>query len=138
MDVSSSPLFVVGECRVPPSAVRWEFSRAGGPGGQHVNRTESRATAVLTVSGVDAPDQVRDRLLECFGPILRVSCASSRSQWRNREEALELMTERVRDCLRSVADRRPTRVPLRAKLARSADKRRRSAVKSLRRDRPQW
>lgn len=122
---------------VPVSLVRWRFDTAGGPGGQHANRTASRAEASLNfdeVEGVDASVMARWRAR--FGPVLRVNVGRSRSQSRNRELALAELERRLADALRQPRARRPTQPSRSAKRRRAEDKRRRSQTKAARR-RPQ-
>lgn len=111
--------------------VAWRFDPAGGPGGQHANRTNSRVEASLelsTVRGID--DQVRERLIARLGPILRVVVDSSRSQNRNRYQALDEIERRLRVAVQVVPDRRQTKPGRRAVERRLAMKRRRSERKA--------
>ena len=118
-------------CRVSARDVAWRFDPAGGPGGQHANRTNSRVEASLelsTVRGID--DQVRERLIARLGPILRVVVDSSRSQNRNRYQALDEIERRLRVAVQVVPDRRQTKPGRRAVERRLAMKRRRSERKA--------
>lgn len=119
---------------IPASALTWSFSHSSGAGGQHLNKTSSKATVVLDVTAVrTAPDQLARILITC-GDTVTVMSQSSRSQWRNRQ-----------NCLRQLADiidaasapppvaRRRTR-PTRASVERRLEgKRRTSEKKSARR-----
>ena len=71
--------------RILESDLTWRFSTAGGPGGQHVNTSNTRAEVSLDVaSAIGLPDWARARLLESLGPVVSVSAGDTRSQWRNR------------------------------------------------------
>lgn len=121
-------------CAVPVGEVRWRFSPSSGPGGQHANRAHTRVEASLDLtaaSGID--DEVRRRLVERYGPELRVVVDEQRSQLRNRAIALERLEERLRKGTARRRRRRPTR-PTRSSVARRlAEKRRRSERKRERR-----
>lgn len=91
--------------------VRVDTFRASGPGGQHVNRTESAVRLVHLPSGVV------------------VTAADTRSQLRNREIAFERLIERLKRLNRVPRKRVPTRVPKSAKIRRLEGKRRRADTK---------
>ena len=73
------------------------------------------------------------RLVERRGPVVRAVAQDERSQWRNRELALERLASAIRDGLRVERKRRPTRPTAAAREQRLEDKRRRSKAKRLRR-----
>lgn len=83
-----------GSVVIPPNELNWRFSRASGPGGQHVNTSSTAAELRFDVAGSDAlPPAMKARALErlggrLVGGVLIVRAASERSQRRNREEAL--------------------------------------------------
>jgi len=127
-------LTVSRSLHIPMAELSWRFSRSGGPGGQHANTSDTRAEVVFDVAGSPSlgPRQ-RARLLERFGPEVRVAASDERSQARNRALALERLADRLRLALEIQAPRRATR-PSRASGARRMDaKRRRSETKRLRR-----
>jgi ribosome-associated protein len=105
--------------RVAPSALRWRFSRSGGPGGQHVNTTESKVELRLIVEESGLPDHVAERL----GDEIRVIESSSRSQHRNRETALQRLLALVDGAARPQITRRKTRPKRGAVESRLQDKR---------------
>lgn len=131
---------VTGTVQLDPRELRWRFSRAGGPGGQGVNTTDSRVELLFDVARTAAlsePQRARvtaalgDRLVD---GVLTVTAAEHRSQLRNRRAALGRLIETLRAALApSPPPRRPTR-PTRASVRRRAEtKRRRSETKRLRR-----
>ena len=134
-----SDIFINDRLSVPMSDLRFETARSSGPGGQHVNKTESRVTLVFDLdAAVTLSDEMRQRVRECHPNRiskrgqLRVSSQSHRSQKANREETVERFTDLLRDALAPVQERRPTRVPSRARRQRAEDKRRQSSKKALR------
>lgn len=120
--------------RIPLGAITWRFSTAGGPGGQHVNTSNTRAEATFDVAGCEAlPGWARDRLLERLGPTVAVAAGDTRSQARNRELAIERLVERLTRALERQPVRRPTRPTAASRRRRLEAKRRRSQIKGDRR-----
>lgn len=70
---------------VPLSALAWSFSRSGGSGGQHVNKTSSRATLTVATGDVLGPSDLLERISTRLGPSIVVVSQESRSQWQNRQ-----------------------------------------------------
>jgi ribosome-associated protein len=119
---------------IPRSEIELRFSRSSGPGGQHAQKTESRAEAVFDVEASAAltPTQKR-RVIAKVGPVVRAVAQDERSQWRNRELAVERVVEALREALKVERRRRPTKPTAAAKERRLEQKRRRSEAKRLRR-----
>ena len=78
------------------------------------------------------PAQKR-RVIDRSGPVLRAVAQDERSQWRNRELAVERLVEALRRALRVERRRRPTAPTAASRERRLEEKRRRSATKRLRR-----
>lgn len=125
--------------RVPESELTYRFSRSSGPGGQHVNTTDSRvevlwdlgATAVL---GPQQKERARQRLAgRLRGDVLSVTSSQYRSQHRNREAARVRLEELVAKAVEPPRPRRATR-PTKGSVRRRLDaKGRRSELKQQRR-----
>ncbi len=131
------------ELRLPLSELDVRASRAGGPGGQHVNTSSTRVELWWDVAGSRAlSEEQRQRLLaRLAGRLdrtgrLRVVEGGSRSQLRNRQAATERLTRLVAEALRIPKTRKRTRPSRAAKAARLEAKRRRAAVKRERRRPP--
>ena len=119
---------------IPVDEIELRFSRSSGPGGQHANRSETRVEALFDVEASQAltPTQKR-RVLSRAGPVIRAVAQDERSQWRNRELAVERVAEQLRIALRVERRRVPTKPSAAARERRLEDKRRRSTTKRLRR-----
>jgi ribosome-associated protein len=122
---------------LPLSEVELRFSRSSGPGGQHANTSETRVEAVFDVESSGAlSDAQKRRVLAKAGPTLRAVAQDERSQWRNRELALERLVDQLREALRVERRRVPTKPSAAALERRREQKRRRSQTKRLRRPPP--
>ncbi|MEO5574804.1 MAG: alternative ribosome rescue aminoacyl-tRNA hydrolase ArfB [Gaiellaceae bacterium] len=119
---------------LPLAEVELRFSRSSGPGGQHANTAETRVEAVLDVEASSAlTDAQKRRVVAKAGPTLRAVAQDERSQWRNRELAVERLVEQLRLALK-VERRRVATKPTKASRERRLDsKKRRSRTKRLRR-----
>jgi ribosome-associated protein len=119
---------------VPRSEIELRFSRSSGPGGQHAQKTESRAEAIFDVEASAALTEAQKRrVIAKAGPVLRAVAQDERSQWRNRELAIERVVDALRAALRVERRRRPTKPTKASKQRRLEDKRRRAQTKQLRR-----
>ena len=119
---------------LPRSEIELRFSRSSGPGGQHAQKTESRVEAVFDVHASSAlTERQKSRVVGKAGPVLRAIAQDERSQWRNRERAVERLVEQLRAALRVERPRRPTKPTKASRERRLEQKRRRSEIKRLRR-----
>jgi len=128
---------------IPSSELRWRFSRASGPGGQHVNTSDSRAEVTWDVVGSAAlSDSQRAIMLSrldkrLVGGTISVIASERRSQLRNRESALERLADILRTALLpEAAPRRPTKPTRGSERRRLVAKVQRSATKQQRRRPP--
>ena len=122
---------------LPLTEIELRFSRSSGPGGQHANTAETRVEAILDVEASSAlTDVQKKRVIAKAGPTLRAVAQDERSQWRNRELAVERLVDQLRDALK-VQRRRIATKPTRASRERRLEsKKRRSTTKQLRRRPP--
>ncbi len=116
----------------------WRFSRSGGPGGQSVNTSDSRAELRLDLMELSEPFRTRARTRLAArlvdGSVLAVTASDERSQLRNREAAEARMIEILRRATAPPPHPRRTTKPSRGSTERRlADKRRRADVKRTRR-----
>lgn len=134
MDLEVSPALTI-----PAAELRWRFSRSSGPGGQHVNTTDSRAELSWNIAGSGVlSDEQRAMLVARFGRrlisgVITVTASERRSQLRNRELALEKLAALVTEGLAPDAPhRRPTKPTRGSDRRRLATKQQRSATKRQR------
>jgi ribosome-associated protein len=119
---------------LPVSEIELRFSRSSGPGGQHANTSETRVEALFDVEGSAALSEAQKRrVLAKAGPTIRAVAQDERSQWRNRELAVERLVEQLREALRVERKRVPTKPSAAVRERRLEGKRRRAQTKRLRR-----
>ncbi|AZZ53670.1 alternative ribosome rescue aminoacyl-tRNA hydrolase ArfB [Rathayibacter festucae] len=133
-------LEVSARLTIPASELQWRFSRSSGPGGQHVNTSDSRVQLTWSVAESAAlTDDQRERLLQRLAQRLvsgaiTVTVSQERSQLRNREVALTTLRDLVGAALAPpAAPRRPTRPTRGSGRRHLASKQQRSATKQQRR-----
>lgn len=123
------------------SEISFTSSKSSGPGGQHVNKTESKATLKwsfsenqsLKVAEVDRLIFLAGKRVKADGCI-HLSSEAHRSQKKNQQECLKRLRELVIKAITPPKKRKPTKVPRRKKEERLKAKRKQSEKKSLRRE----
>jgi ribosome-associated protein len=118
---------------VPAADMEWSYSTPGGPGGQHANRASTRATLSIRINAVRGPADLCAVLARNLGASVRVSVASHRSQYRNREACIARMVEKLESASRVRPSRTSSAPSLASRRARLEGKRRLGQKKSLRR-----
>jgi ribosome-associated protein len=126
---------------IPEHELDITTSRAGGPGGQHVNKTSSRITVRWNVPNTTAlteeqKKQVIEKLknqITSDGDII-VHNSSSRSQLHNKKAALLDLAHKIRKALHTHKKRMKTKTPAGVKEARLKEKKSRSSLKKTRRN----
>jgi len=128
---------------IPLAELRFQFSRSGGPGGQHANKTATQAELTFDVKGSPSltPEQKRRVLARLRGyaskeGVLRLTCQTTRSQAQNREEVVQRFQALLREALRQRKRRKRTKPTRASRERRLAAKKRRSGIKRMRRFRP--
>ncbi|QEV46841.1 aminoacyl-tRNA hydrolase [Streptomyces vinaceus] len=131
------PYVIRGSVALPEAELAWRFSRSSGPGGQHVNTSDSRVELLFDVAATKAlPEVWKERALERLAGrlvdgVLTVRASEHRSQFRNREMALVRMASVLAEATAAPPKaRRATKIPrginerrLREKKARAQTKR---------------
>jgi len=124
---------------VPADALEWQFVRSSGPGGQHVNRTSSKAVLRFDVGRcVGLPEDVRQRFLArersrlTQEGVLVISSQRHREQPRNAADCLAKLSAILEQALVRPTPRRRTKTPRSAVRDRLDEKKRRSKTKRLR------
>jgi ribosome-associated protein len=117
----------------------FKFSRSGGPGGQNVNKVNTRVTVLFDVAGARGfSDSQKKRILKWLATrankdgVIRVVSQKYRTQKANREAAVERLGELLSGALKKKAVRKKTKVPEYARQKRMEEKKRRSLLKKQR------
>ena len=117
------------------SEIAFRFSRSSGPGGQHAQKTSTRAEALFDVAeSAGLSDAERTRVLAKLGPVVRAVAQDERSQFRNRELAAERILEQLAEAVKVRRRRRPTKPTAASREQRLDEKRRRGNTKRPRRN----
>jgi ribosome-associated protein len=130
---------ITGALNIPLSELSFSFSRSSGPGGQNVNKVNTRVTLAFDVVhspslGDRQKQLISSRLASRINKngVLRIAADSCRTQAGNRQEVLRRFVGLLRQALHEQPPRRKTRVPKRARERRLSAKKNRSRLKQLR------
>ncbi|WNI23314.1 alternative ribosome rescue aminoacyl-tRNA hydrolase ArfB [Streptomyces sp. ITFR-16] len=94
----SGPYVIRGAVLLPEAELMWRFSRSSGPGGQHVNTSDSQVELRFDLAATESlPEVWKERALErlanrLVNGVVSVRSSEHRSQWRNRETAAVRLT----------------------------------------------
>jgi ribosome-associated protein len=117
----------------------FKASRSGGPGGQNVNKVNTRITLLFDVANCESfSDVQKRRILSRLSTradkngLIRVASQRFRTQKANRRAAVERLQQLLAEALKTRPVRKKTRIPYAAKKRRLEEKRRRSLLKQQR------
>jgi len=124
---------------IPEEEVRFTFSRSGGPGGQNVNKVNTRVTLWFDLEAspsltLEQKDRIRRRLAPRINKngVLRVDASGFRTQLANREDALNRFVSLMAGALKEKRKRKKTKIPKGVKERRLQAKKQRGLVKKAR------
>ena len=129
----------IDRIEIPGTDLDLEFSRSGGPGGQHVNTTDTRVRLWFRLGETEAlSDAVKARLRQqqpawiTADDHVVITCDTHRSRHRNIQEVRDRLASAIRAALKPPRVRKKTKPSKRAKARRLDEKKRRSVVKKTR------
>lgn len=135
----NNTIAVTERLEIPLSEIKFQFSPSRGPGGQHVNRAHTRVTLLFDVArSPSLNEETRERFLQGLSDhisksgIVRVTAQESRSQHRNRQQAIARFVALLNEALAQEKPRIPTRPSATADKKRVEEKRRRGRRKHQR------
>jgi ribosome-associated protein len=121
------------------------FVRSSGPGGQNVNKLSTAVQLRFDVRrSPSLPNDVAIRLMRLAGKrmtkdgVLVLIAQNHRTQERNRADARDRLIELIRQASIAPVKRRPTKPTKASRERRIESKKRRSGIKSLRRQHPRF
>ena len=124
---------------IPESCLQFQASRSSGPGGQHVNKLNTRITLIFDLPNCPTlSDAHKQRLVKALAAWadregrLHIASQRYRSQQANRQDALERLKTQMALALRPRLKRRKTAIPARAVEQRLERKKRHATIKKLR------
>jgi ribosome-associated protein len=133
-------IVVSDQLAIPVTELRFRYSRSSGPGGQNVQRTETRVELLFDVAhSPSLTDDQRRRILQRLAGYidsdgeLRIVSSATRSQLENRADAITRFQMLLAAALRRRKHRVPTRPSAAARERRLTEKKGRAEVKSTRR-----
>ena len=117
----------------------FKVSRSSGPGGQNINKLNTRVTLLFDVANCESlSDKQKQRILTRLSSradkngVLRIVSQKFRTQGANRRAAVERLQQLIADAMKTKPLRKKSKVPYSAKKRRLEDKRRRSMLKRQR------
>jgi ribosome-associated protein len=130
---------IMNGLRIPDDEVSFVFARSGGPGGQNVNKVSTRVELLFDIGASRSLDAGQKSILRSAlrnrtgsGGVLRVRSDASRSQWKNRQDALRKFTHLLARALQPVKKRASSRPTRAARAERLAAKKRTGVLKRSR------
>ncbi|MBB3081291.1 ribosome-associated protein [Streptomyces violarus] len=136
------PHVIRGSVSLPEAELLWRFSRSSGPGGQHVNTSDSKVELSFDLAKTEAlPEVWKQRALERLAGrlvdgVVTVRSSEHRSQWRNRESAAVRLAALLAEATAPPPKpRKQTRIPRGINERRLREKKQRSETKRGRSER---
>ena len=130
---------ITGDAFINEDELVFKFSRSGGPGGQNVNKVNTRITLLFDVANCsNLSDWQKQRILTRLATrsdkngVLRVVSQKFRTQRANRNAAVERLQQLLTDALKTMPIRKKSKVSYAAKKRRLEEKKRRSLLKRQR------
>ena len=130
---------ITDDISIPEDGLVFKASRSGGPGGQNVNKVNTRVTVFFDVVNCDSLSETQKRRILTRlatridkNGVLRVVSQKFRTQKANRRVAVERLQQLLADALKIRPVRKKTRIPYAVKQRRLEEKRRRSLLKRQR------
>lgn len=133
-------MLITSECSIPDEEISYEFMRSSGPGGQHINKTESAVRLRFNLEqNTTLPGDAKKRLYNLAGKrisksgVLSIVARNSRRQEKNKQYVEARFIALIQQALKRPKPHKATTPPYSAKLKRLQYKKHRSQIKQNRR-----
>jgi len=130
---------ITGDIFIHEDELVFKVSRSGGPGGQNINKVNTRVTLLFDVANCGSlSDWQKQRILTHLATradkngVLRVASQKFRTQRANRNAAVERLQQLLTGALKIRPVRKKSKVPYAARHRRLEEKKRRSLLKRQR------
>jgi ribosome-associated protein len=138
--MTEDTLPISGSLSIPLSELSFHYSRSGGPGGQHAQKSSTRVELRFDVSSSPSLSEAqREKVLKRLAGyvdttgVLHLVSQSERSQLRNKEEVIARFQTLMRQALKKRKRRKASRPTAESKERRLKEKKQHSQTKKLRR-----
>jgi len=129
---------ITADIYVDEELLNWQFVRASGPGGQHVNKVSTAVLLQLDIRQSGLPDWLQQRLLKLAdhrisqSGKITIKCQQSRSQEQNRELALAQLLALLQSATKMPKKRLATKPSYSSQQKRLQSKKQQGQTKALR------
>ena len=134
-----SYIIITHSLKIPTAELQFKTSRSGGPGGQNVNKLETRVELLFDIlNSPSMPNHIRQRLLKNLSAhldsmgLLHIVVQDTRSQWKNKQLAIDRLVRLLKSAMIVHKKRIATKPTLTSRENRLRTKKVRSQTKQMR------
>jgi ribosome-associated protein len=137
-------IYISREISIDEKELNVDFIRSSGPGGQNINKVSTAVQLRFNIiQSPSLPDDVKKRLADLAGTRLSekgeliIEAKRFRTQTKNRDDAIQRLTELIKQAAKKPKVRKKTKPSVSASAARVFDKKKRGAIKKIRNYNPE-